>query len=93
MHAFYHWNPTSFLNKHVVVTEWITRVDNETLSPIIPNLDIHKATGADGLPAQFIRASLHMVRLITVLLNKCIDNSLVPFQWKQAIVTPPCSQV
>jgi len=29
-----------------------------------------------------------MVRLITVLLNKCIDSSLFHYQWKQAIVTP-----
>jgi len=52
----------------------------------------HKATGSDGLPTQFIRASPHMVRLITVLLNKCIDK--VPYQWKQAVVThvPKCKQ-
>ena len=29
-----------------------------------------------------------MARLVTVLINKCIEFSSVPFQWKQAIVTP-----
>ena len=29
-----------------------------------------------------------MARLVTVLINKCIESSSVPFQWKQAIVTP-----
>ena len=35
-----------------------------------------------------------MARLITVLINKCIESSLVPFQWKQAIVppVPKCKQ-
>ena len=29
-----------------------------------------------------------MVRLITVLINKCISSSSIPSQWKQAVVTP-----
>ena len=29
-----------------------------------------------------------MARLATVLINKCIEFSSVPFQWKQAIVIP-----
>ena len=67
---------------------------NETVSSIIASLDTHKATGADGLPARFIRASPHMVRLITFLVNKCIASSLFPSQWKQAVVTPApkCNQ-
>ena len=29
-----------------------------------------------------------MARLVTVLINKCIESSLVPRQWKQTNVTP-----
>jgi len=58
------------------------------VSLVVSSLDLHKATGSDGLSTRFIRISLYMVRLITVLLNKCIDSSLFPYQWKQVIVTP-----
>ena len=29
-----------------------------------------------------------MARLVKVLVNKCIESSSVPFQWKRAVVTP-----
>ena len=63
-------------------------VDVESVSLIISSLHVQKASGADGLPTRFIRASPYMARLVTVLVNKCIESSSVPFQWKQAIVTP-----
>ena len=63
-------------------------VDAESVSLIVSSLHVRKATGADGLSTKFIKASPFMLRLITVLINKCIESSSVPFQWKQAIVTP-----
>ena len=33
-----------------------------------------------------------MVRLITILFNKCISNSLVPYQWKQMTPVLKCKQ-
>ena len=63
-------------------------VDTEIVSSVVTSLDLRKTTGSDGLSARFIRASLYMVRLITVLLNKCIDSSSVPYRWNQAVVTP-----
>ena len=54
--------------------------DVEAVSLIISSLCIQKASGADGLPTQFIRASPQAC--------KCINSSSVPYQWKQAIVTP-----
>ena len=63
-------------------------VDVESVSSIVSSLHVQKASGADGLPTRFVKASPFMARLITVLINKCIESSSVPFQWKQAIVTP-----
>ena len=63
-------------------------VDVESVSSIISSLHVQNASGADGLPTRFVRASPYMARLVTVLINKCIESSSVPFQWKQAIVTP-----
>jgi len=63
-------------------------VDDGMVSSVVTNLSVHKATGADGVSARFVKASPYMVRLITVLINRCIESSTVPRQWKQAIVTP-----
>ena len=63
-------------------------VDVKAVSSFISALHIQKASGADGLSARFIRASPCVARLVTVLVNKCIESSSVLLQWKQAIVTP-----
>ena len=63
-------------------------VDVEVVSSFISALHIQKASEADGFSAQFIRASSCMARLITVLMNECTESSSVPFQWKEAIITP-----
>ena len=72
----------------VIPTLEFVPVDVEAVSSFISALHIQKAFGADGLSARFIKASPCMARLVTVLINKCIESSLVPFQWKQATVTP-----
>ena len=54
-----------FLEDKTVPTVKFVHVNNETVSSIIASLDTNKATGADGLPARFLRTSPHMVRLIT----------------------------
>ena len=59
-------------------------VDIEIVSSIVNSLDIHKAVGANGLSARFLKVFPYMV----ILINKCIDSSSVPCQWKQDIVTP-----
>ena len=81
---------TEFLDRlfgdRVVPPLEFSYIDSGTVSSVVSGLDFHKATGSDELSTRFIRASPHMV--ITVLFNKCISNSLVPYQWKQAVVTP-----
>ena len=42
-------------------------VDVESVSLIISSLHVQKASGADGLPTRFVRASPYMARLVTVL--------------------------
>ena len=58
----------------------VATVDVATVSLIISSLCVQKASGADGLPTRFIRASPNMARLVTVLINKCINSSSVPYQ-------------
>ena len=63
-------------------------VDVESVLLIVFSLHVWKACGADGLSTKFVKASPFMARLITVLINKRIESSSVPFQWTQAVVTP-----
>ena len=60
----------------VVLTLEFVPVDVEAVSSFISALHIQKASGADGLCAQFIRASPCMARLVTVFINECILNHL-----------------
>ena len=78
----------NFLHNKTVPSIQFSFVDIELVSSLITSLDTHKATGADGISSQFIRASPYMARLLTRLKNKCIESSLVPRQWKQVNVTP-----
>ena len=77
-----------FLENKSVPQMRFSCVDVGTVSSVVTNLNVHKATGADGVSARFVKASPFMVRVITVLINRCIESSTVPNQWKQAIVTP-----
>ena len=72
----------------VIPTFEFVPVDVELVSSLVSALHTEKASGTDGLSARFIKASPCMARLVTVLINKCVDSSIVPLQWKQAIVTP-----
>jgi len=46
-----------FLENTPVPPMQFSRVDVETVSSLVANLDVHKTTGADGLSPQFVRAS------------------------------------
>jgi len=75
----------NFIDDKIVPSVQFSRVDIELVSSLITSLDTRKAT---GISSQFIRTSPYMARLVTVLINKCIESSVVPRQWKQANVTP-----
>jgi len=76
-------SPTVYMDKLFDVDLKFIPVDVESVSLIVSSSHVQKASRADGIPA-----SPFMTRLITVLINKCIESSSVPLQWKQAIVTP-----
>ena len=48
-------------------------IDVESVSLIISSLHVEKVSGADGLSTRFVRAFPYMARLVTVLINKCIE--------------------
>jgi len=82
-----------FCDRIIPTLEFVP-VDAESVSALISALHIQKGSGADVLSAWFIRTSPCMARLVTVLINKCIESSLVPLQWKHTIITPvpKCNQ-
>ena len=60
-----------FLDNTVVPPMQFASVDVDTVAIVIivVSLDVHKAAGGDP---QFLKASPYMVRLITILINKCM---------------------
>ena len=77
-----------FFDNRAVPSMQFAYVDVEIVSSIVNSLDIHKGVGTDGFSPWFLNASPYMVRLNTILINKCIASSSVLGQWKEAVVTP-----
>jgi hypothetical protein len=63
--------------------------DIHDLEKIINNINIKKATGADGIPAKIIKCSKSIIApQITSILNMSIDQNVFPDKLKKAQVTP-----
>ena len=64
-------------------------VTTDKVEKIINNINIKKATGADGIPAKIIKCSKSIIApQITSILNMSIDQSVFPDKLKKAQVTP-----
>lgn len=64
-------------------------VGEREVAKTIKALSIKKAAGYDELPAQFIKKlSKHMIKPITLLINRCILENEFPHQMKRANITP-----
>jgi len=65
----------------VYISEWSIVKVLDTLMPT--------ATGLDQVPAWFLRPGAAVFcEPLTQLFNQSISSSLVPLQWKQAIMSP-----
>ena len=65
------------------------KVTTDKVEKIINNINIKKATGADGIPAKIIKCSKSIIAAqITSILNMSIDQSVFPDNLKKAQVTP-----
>ena len=65
------------------------KVTNDKVEKIINNINIKKATAADGIPAKIIKCSKSIIApQITSILNMSIDQSVFPDKLKKAQVTP-----
>jgi len=47
------------------------------MSSVVAYPNVCKATKVDGFSSVFVNASPFMIRLITVLINRCIESSTV----------------
>ena len=65
------------------------KVTTNKVEKIINNINIKKATGADGIPAKIIICSKSIIApQITSILNMSIDQNVFPDKLKKAQVTP-----
>ena len=64
-------------------------VDETKVFDAVSLLKSNSAAGPDGVPSQFIKATAKILTpVLTILFNRCLDESFVPQIWKQAFVTP-----
>ena len=49
----------------------------------------HKASGPDGIPARFLKeCAIEIAPALTLLFNVSLQQGIVPFVWKQAMIYP-----
>ncbi|XP_071177608.1 uncharacterized protein [Mytilus edulis] len=65
-------------------------ISNKGLLKLLKNLNPHKATGPDNLPAYFLH---NFAEELTFFLQKSIDIGKIPNDWKQANVVPNFKKV
>ena len=64
-------------------------VNPDQVQQLIDNLSETSGPGITGISSKIIKAaSAKLVPFITQLFNDCIENNIVPTEWKTAVVTP-----
>ena len=64
-------------------------ISNNGLLKLLKNLNPHKATGPDNLPAYFLHNfAEELSPFLTFFFQKSIDTGKIPNNWKQAYVVP-----
>ncbi|XP_052693771.1 uncharacterized protein LOC128172041 [Crassostrea angulata] len=59
------------------------------VNKLIQSLQIHKATGADGIPARLLRfLGADLAPVLTVFFQASINQGVIPKEWKRANVVP-----
>jgi hypothetical protein len=61
--------------------------ENDVLK-VLKEIDVTKATGCDNLPPRIIKYSIsYLVPILTLLINKCVDECVFPMQLKLAEIS------
>lgn len=67
-----------------------SRIDNHEVKQAIEFLKTKKASGFDGLPAEFIKYSVcineNIIELFTKLFNRILETQQIPDAWKIGII-------
>ena len=59
------------------------------ISALLRKLDPRKASGADGIPAVFLKeCATELAPMLTAIAQKSLDTKEVPSDWKRALVSP-----
>jgi hypothetical protein len=67
----------------------LSEVSEGDVRKIIKKLSSKKASGYDEIPVKFIKkTSTHLVKPITIIANKCIQQNIFPEKMKMANITP-----
>ena len=65
-------------------------VTKKGVAKLLSNLQPHKATGPDDLPARLLKETAEEIApAITRLYQASIDQAVIPNDWKEALVSKP----
>ena len=64
-------------------------INNQGIVKLLKNLNSHKATGPDGIPARLLKeTAAEIAPAITLLYQASLNQVTVPSAWKRALVVP-----
>ena len=81
----------SFADIGVNITQSVSSiaVSNDGVLKQLNNLDIHKASGPDEIPARLLKEYASLIApILTEIYQNSIDQGAIPKDWKKANVTP-----
>ena len=65
------------------------QIDTQGVINLLHNLDPHKASGPDGIPARFLKETCNSIAPVLVLMYKAsLKQGKLPRDWKRAYVVP-----
>jgi hypothetical protein len=85
---------TSFTTNELITKETVTEdklitVTTEGVAAAVKKLKIGKAAGPGNIPAELLKtAPRKLYRLIAQLFTRCINEHIIPKEWKTAHITP-----
>ena len=64
-------------------------ISSDGVKKALLNINVHKATGPDGIPAKLLKGSASALSdAVSALFQQSLDRGIVPSDWREAIVQP-----
>ncbi|MCP4475453.1 MAG: reverse transcriptase family protein [Gammaproteobacteria bacterium] len=83
------WNRTEVSAPHFVPEKWAHSITVHSVEKSLVHLCAQKSTGADGIPAIFLKNTADILApSLAYLFTRSLSHGVVPSKWKDAIISP-----